>query len=170
MFFLFHRYWIKLFPVHFDVDDRLHSMIRQFSAQLDQEGQTEWARWLDLSEIPSYDWLRNNSIKEGDGCSSRPYRKVSLIFNHLEPDELAHLVTYLDHKIMRRITVNKIGYQIEFIIYTNKKNPLLIIHQCQHHLYHVSAYLSSSTRKCFTLLILFTYIHPRTFDTHTRTI
>lgn len=102
---LFHRYWIKLFPIHFDVDDRLHSMIRQFSAQLDQEGQTEWARWLDLSEIPSYDWLRNNSVKEGDGCSSRPYRKVSLIFNHLEPDELAHHVTYLEHKIMRRITV-----------------------------------------------------------------
>lgn len=91
------------------MDDRLHSIVRQFAAQLEQECQTEWARWLDLSEIPSYDWLRNNSIKDnegGSGSSSRPYRKVSLIFNHLEPDELAHHVTYLEHKIMRRITVS----------------------------------------------------------------
>lgn len=97
------RYWIKKFPLHFDVDDRLHDIMETFTIQLEAEGYLEWSQWLDLSNIPSYDWLRNHSVKESE--ASRPYRKVSLIFNHLEPDELAHHVTYLEHKIMRRITV-----------------------------------------------------------------
>ncbi|ODN00623.1 Ras guanyl-releasing protein 3 [Orchesella cincta] len=92
-----------MFPLHFDVDDQLNKIVRKFSAQLEGEGRLEWANWLDLSEIPSYDWLRNNSVSK-EPEAPRPNRKVSLIFNHLEPHELAHHVTYLEHKIMRRIT------------------------------------------------------------------
>ncbi|OXA42819.1 RAS guanyl-releasing protein 1 [Folsomia candida] len=41
-------------------------------------------------------------MREVEGA--RPSRKVSLVFNHLEPNELALHLTFLEHKIIRRIT------------------------------------------------------------------
>ena len=33
-------------------------------------------------------------------------RKISLVFDHLEASELADHITFLEHKVMRRITVS----------------------------------------------------------------
>lgn len=38
--------------------------------------------------------------------SRKHSRKVSLVFNHLEPDELAEQLTYLEFKAFRRIHVS----------------------------------------------------------------
>ncbi|KAH3851905.1 hypothetical protein DPMN_094392 [Dreissena polymorpha] len=38
--------------------------------------------------------------------SMRHNRKVSLVFNHLEPEELADHLTYLEYRAFRRINVS----------------------------------------------------------------
>ncbi|KAK2706910.1 hypothetical protein QYM36_014817, partial [Artemia franciscana] len=45
--------------------------------------------------------VRNVSVRDP---SVRHSRKVSLVFNHLEPNELAEHLTFLEHRIMRRIS------------------------------------------------------------------
>lgn len=85
--------------MHFALDERLQESIASFRGRL--EGAE--AAHLDLSTLPNYDWIRNVSMKDADG--TRPSRKVSLVFNHLEPNELALHLTFLEHKIIRRITV-----------------------------------------------------------------
>ena len=52
---------------------------------------------------PSYDWMRNMSVRSS---AMRHNRKVSLVFNHLEPMELAEHLTYLEYKAFRRINVS----------------------------------------------------------------
>lgn len=100
----FGRYWIVNFPLHFGVDTKLNMTLNQFRSSLECDKENGGSQLLDLSGIPSYDWIRNVSFREPD--ASRPSRKVSLVFNHLEPDELALHLTFLEHKIMRRITVS----------------------------------------------------------------
>jgi len=100
----FDRYWIVNFPLHFGVDMNLNETLNQFRNSLERDQEQAGSQLLDLSEISSYDWIRNVSYREPD--ATRPSRKVSLVFNHLEPDELALHLTFLEHKIMRRITVS----------------------------------------------------------------
>ena len=52
---------------------------------------------------PSYDWVRNMSVKS---AASRHSSKVSLVFNNLQPQALAEILTYLEYKAFRRITVS----------------------------------------------------------------
>ena len=52
---------------------------------------------------PSYDWMRSISVRNP---SMRHNRKVSLVFNHLEPEELADHLTYLEYRAFRRINVS----------------------------------------------------------------
>jgi len=93
------------FPLHFDVDSKAKEIVQEFGTRLEQQGEiASEENLLNLSQIPSYEWIRNVSVREPE--SSRPSRKVSLVFNHLEPDELAHHLTFLEHKIIRRITVS----------------------------------------------------------------
>ena len=55
---------------------------------------------------PSYDWVRNMSVKS---AASRHSSKVSLVFNNLQPQALAEILTYLEYKAFRRITVSTQG-------------------------------------------------------------
>lgn len=62
-----------------------------------------WARWPDFLffHSPSYDWMRRvtqrkKASKKGKAC---------LLFDHLEPIELAEHLTFLEHKSFRRISV-----------------------------------------------------------------
>jgi hypothetical protein len=70
------------------------------------------AQLVDLSQVPSYDWMRhvsirNNSLVEQQASLNKQNScKVSLVFNHLEPMQLAEHITYLEHKVIRRITVS----------------------------------------------------------------
>lgn len=49
---------------------------------------------------PTFDWMRRISVRPG-----KHNRKVSLVFNHLEPMELAEHLSYLEYKAFRRINV-----------------------------------------------------------------
>ncbi|XP_046564912.1 ras guanyl-releasing protein 3-like isoform X1 [Haliotis rubra] len=94
------RYWIRHFPVHFDLDARLVKAVEQLGCLLQSEGNVQLKELIDLSKVPSYDWMRNMSVRQP---SRKHSRKVSLVFNHLEPDELAEQLTYLEFKAFRRI-------------------------------------------------------------------
>lgn len=94
------RYWIVNFPVHFDLDGRLTAVIQNLAAVLQSEGNSQLKDLIDLSTVPSYDWMRNMSVRNP---GSKHSRKVSLVFNHLEPAELAAQLTYLEYKAFRRI-------------------------------------------------------------------
>ena len=55
----------------------------------------------------------------------RHNRKVSLVFNHLEPEELADHLTYLEYRAFRRINVSRrmilgiVANTLNNIIYNN---------------------------------------------------
>lgn len=105
------RYWIRQFPVHFDLDVKLSGLMKDWQRSLGADGSnfTELAVLIDLGCLPSYDWIRNISVRD---TTVKHCRKVSLVFNHLEPSDLAKHLTYLEHRIMRRISVsNSIIYQ-----------------------------------------------------------
>ena len=58
---------------------------------------------------PSYDWVRNMSVKS---AASRHSSKVSLVFNNLQPQALAEILTFLEYKAFRRITVSTQGGRV----------------------------------------------------------
>lgn len=100
------RYWILQFPMHFDMENGLAGALREFQSALTPTS----AELVDLSQVPSYDWMRHVSVRNSSfverqtSMSKQHSRKVSLVFNHLEPMQLAEHITYLEHKVIRRIT------------------------------------------------------------------
>ena len=54
---------------------------------------------------PPCDWMNKLSIRNTAGKHTR---KVSLVFNHLEPAELAAQLTYLEFKALHRIQVSDV--------------------------------------------------------------
>ncbi|KAG9344601.1 hypothetical protein JZ751_011273 [Albula glossodonta] len=76
---LMHRwYWIVEFPAEFNLDLGL----------------------IRLTEDPSYDWMRKLTQRK-----KQPKKgKASLLFDHLEPIELAEHLTFLEYKSFRRIS------------------------------------------------------------------
>jgi len=97
--------------MHFDMENGLAGALREFQSALTPTS----AELVDLSQVPSYDWMRhvsvrNNSFVERQASMNKQHsRKVSLVFNHLEPMQLAEHITYLEHKVIRRITVSFFG-------------------------------------------------------------
>ncbi|XP_021923618.1 ras guanyl-releasing protein 3-like isoform X2 [Zootermopsis nevadensis] len=100
------RYWILQFPMHFDIENGLAGTLETFQSLLTPTS----AELVDLSQVPSYDWMRhasirNSSLAEKQASLNKEHScKVSLVFNHLEPMQLAEHITYLEHKVIRRIT------------------------------------------------------------------
>ncbi|XP_057200463.1 ras guanyl-releasing protein 3 [Triplophysa rosa] len=94
------RYWIAEFPAEFDLDMGLIRLTEEFRDAAAQLGGDEHIKLLDISTIPSYDWMRKltqrkKQVKKG---------KASLLFDHLEPIELAEHLTFLEYKSIRRIS------------------------------------------------------------------
>ncbi|XP_046711898.1 ras guanyl-releasing protein 3 isoform X2 [Silurus meridionalis] len=94
------RYWIVEFPAEFDLDLGLIRLTEEFRDVAAQLGCDQHLRLLDISTIPSYDWMRKltqrkKQVKKG---------KASLLFDHLEPMELAEHLTFLEYKSIRRIS------------------------------------------------------------------
>uniref|UniRef100_A0A4W4FJW0 RAS guanyl releasing protein 3 (calcium and DAG-regulated) n=1 Tax=Electrophorus electricus TaxID=8005 RepID=A0A4W4FJW0_ELEEL len=94
------RYWIVEFPAEFDLDLGLIRLTEEFRDAAAQLGCDTHLKLLDISTIPSYDWMRKltqrkKQVKKG---------KASLLFDHLEPIELAEHLTFLEYKSIRRIS------------------------------------------------------------------
>eukprot|EP00057_Strongylocentrotus_purpuratus_P020825 XP_011675299.1 PREDICTED: ras guanyl-releasing protein 3 isoform X4 [Strongylocentrotus purpuratus] len=94
------KFWINNFPMHFDLDKGLAGVMSQLQKIIQSEGNTQLKQVVDISNVPSYDWMRVISVRNP---SVRTNRKVSLVFNHLEPKELADHLTFLEYKIFRRL-------------------------------------------------------------------
>lgn len=60
-------------------------------------------------DMPSYDWMRKVTVKNGEGGSSslrtESQSKVTLVFQNLSPEDLAKHLSYLDYKACRRLSV-----------------------------------------------------------------
>ncbi|XP_064622247.1 ras guanyl-releasing protein 3-like isoform X2 [Lineus longissimus] len=94
-------YWISKFPVHFDMDARLTASVNKLSEIMESEGNTDMREMIDISRVPNFDWMRNMSVRNP---ANRLAQKQSLVFNQLQPDELAEQLTFLEYKAFRRIT------------------------------------------------------------------
>ncbi|GLH03754.1 Guanine nucleotide-releasing factor 2 [Gryllus bimaculatus] len=95
------RYWIRTFPMHFDLERGLAQALRDFQTTLPPHE----AQRLDLSQVPSYEWMRHVSVRAGAGSAAR---KVSLVFNNLQPLQLAEHLTFLEHKVLRRVAFTEV--------------------------------------------------------------
>nr|XP_033794487.1 ras guanyl-releasing protein 3 isoform X2 [Geotrypetes seraphini] len=115
----FMRYWIMEFPAEFNLDLGLIRLTEEFREVASELGYEEHINLIDISSIPSYDWMRKvtqrkKTFKKG---------KVCLLFDHLEPIELAEHLTFLEHKAFRRISFT--DYQSYVIHGCLEDNPTL---------------------------------------------
>uniref|UniRef100_A0A8C5WIX5 RAS guanyl-releasing protein 1 n=1 Tax=Leptobrachium leishanense TaxID=445787 RepID=A0A8C5WIX5_9ANUR len=98
----FIRYWITELWVMFKVDSKLTQTMEEFQDLVKADGEESHWRLLDTAQINSRDWSRKLTQRIKANCSKK--RKVSLLFDHLEPQELAEHLTYLEFKSFRRIS------------------------------------------------------------------
>ncbi|XP_044071062.1 ras guanyl-releasing protein 3 isoform X2 [Siniperca chuatsi] len=94
------RYWIVTFPAEFNLDLGLIRITEEFRDVAAQLGCEEHFKLLDISTIPSYDWMRKLTQRKKQAKKG----KASLLFDHLEPMELAEHLTFLEFKSIRRIS------------------------------------------------------------------
>ncbi|KAG7214396.1 hypothetical protein INR49_023107 [Caranx melampygus] len=94
------RYWIVTFPAEFNLDLGLIQITEQFRDVAAQLGCEEHFKLIDISTIPSYDWMRKLTQRKKQAKKG----KASLLFDHLEPMELAEHLTFLEFKSIRRIS------------------------------------------------------------------
>ncbi|MGH0153155.1 UNVERIFIED_CONTAM: hypothetical protein FKN15_043390 [Acipenser sinensis] len=94
------RYWIVEFPAEFNLDLGLIHLTEEFRELAAQLGYDEHIKLIDISSIPSYDWMRRVTQRKKQSKKG----KASLLFDHLEPMELAEHLTFLEYKSFRRIS------------------------------------------------------------------
>uniref|UniRef100_A0A8C6UQ88 RAS guanyl releasing protein 3 (calcium and DAG-regulated) n=1 Tax=Neogobius melanostomus TaxID=47308 RepID=A0A8C6UQ88_9GOBI len=90
---VYQRYWILTFPAEFNLDLGLIRITEEFRESVLRLGSEEHHALLDISSM----WVckKNGTLKKG---------KASLLFDHLEPMELAEHLTFLELKALRRIS------------------------------------------------------------------
>ncbi|KAM4804242.1 ras guanyl-releasing protein 3 isoform X3 [Urocitellus parryii] len=115
----FMRYWILKFPAEFNLDLGLIRMTEEFREVASQLGYEKHISLIDISSIPSYDWMRR--VTQRKKVSKKG--KACLLFDHLEPVELAEHLTFLEHKSFRRISFT--DYQSYVIHGCLENNPTL---------------------------------------------
>ncbi|XP_070398349.1 ras guanyl-releasing protein 3 isoform X2 [Nothobranchius furzeri] len=96
------RFWIMTFPAEFNLDLGLIRITEEFREVAAQLGCEEHFKLIDISTIPSYDWMRKLTQRKKQAKKG----KASLLFDHLEPMELAEHLTFLEFKSIRRISFN----------------------------------------------------------------
>ncbi|KAM7297395.1 ras guanyl-releasing protein 3 [Ixodes scapularis] len=95
------RYWVQKFPLHFEASE-MKQVLCLLQNRLCEEGHDALSDLVDPSRLPNFkDWTRCVSVRHP---LTKHTRKVSLVFDHLEARELADHLTYIEHKVMRRIT------------------------------------------------------------------
>ncbi|XP_075720547.1 ras guanyl-releasing protein 3 isoform X1 [Rhinoderma darwinii] len=113
------RYWILEFPAEFNLDLGLIQLTEEFRDLASQLGYEEHINLIDISSIPSYDWMRRVTQRKKTSKKG----KVCLLFDHLEPVELAEHLTFLEYKAFRRIAFT--DYQSYVIHGSLVDNPTL---------------------------------------------
>ncbi|XP_078262510.1 RAS guanyl-releasing protein 1-like isoform X2 [Rhinoraja longicauda] len=117
----FIRYWIIEFWIMFKIDKSLTETMEHFQELVRKKGEESHSQCIDTSQISAYEWSRKITQRIKTNCSKK--RKVSLLFDHLEPEELAEHLTYLEFKSFRRISFT--DYQNYILTGCVKDNPTM---------------------------------------------
>ncbi|XP_053128043.1 RAS guanyl-releasing protein 1 isoform X2 [Hemicordylus capensis] len=115
------RYWMTEFWVMFKTDSSLTNTVEEFQELMRANGEELHSRLIDTSQINARDWSRK--ITQRIKSNSSKKRKVSLLFDHLEPEELSDHLTYLEFKSFRRISFP--DYQNYIMNGCVKENPTM---------------------------------------------
>ncbi|KAF7201953.1 transcript variant X1 [Nothobranchius furzeri] len=96
------RHWIQEFWIMFRLPHSLSDSLEEFRELLREHGQEDLCSLLETKWINERErsWKASQKIK----ANYSKKRKVSLLFDHLEPDELAEHLTYLEFKSFCRIS------------------------------------------------------------------
>uniref|UniRef100_A0A670ILX1 RAS guanyl-releasing protein 1 n=1 Tax=Podarcis muralis TaxID=64176 RepID=A0A670ILX1_PODMU len=116
-----HLYWIREFWVMFKTDSNLTNAMEEFQELVRVNGEELHCRLIDTSQINAREWSRK--ITQRIKSNSSKKRKVSLLFDHLEPEELSDHLTYLEFKSFRRISLP--DYQNYIMNGCVKDNPTM---------------------------------------------
>ncbi|XP_072842403.2 RAS guanyl-releasing protein 1 isoform X1 [Pogona vitticeps] len=115
------RYWIREFWMMFKTDSSLTNTMEEFQELVKANGEELHCRLIDTSQINARDWSRKITQRVKSNSSKK--RKVSLLFDHLEPEELSDHLTYLEFKSFRRISFS--DYQNYIMNGCVKDNPTM---------------------------------------------
>ncbi|KAI6068088.1 RAS guanyl-releasing protein 1 isoform X1 [Aix galericulata] len=118
---LYPLYWITEFWVMFKMDSKLSATMEEFQELVKANGEELHCRLIDTTQINSRDWSRKLTQRVKANTSKK--RKVSLLFDHLEPEELSDHLTYLEFKSFRRISFS--DYQNYIVNSCVKENPTM---------------------------------------------
>ncbi|XP_058912947.1 RAS guanyl-releasing protein 1 isoform X2 [Kogia breviceps] len=117
----FVRYWITEFWIMFKMDASLASTMEEFQELVKANGEELHCCLIDTTQINARDWSRKLTQRIKSNTSKK--RKVSLLFDHLEPEELSEHLTYLEFKSFRRISFS--DYQNYLVNSCVKENPTM---------------------------------------------
>uniref|UniRef100_A0A674NZB8 RAS guanyl releasing protein 1 n=1 Tax=Takifugu rubripes TaxID=31033 RepID=A0A674NZB8_TAKRU len=95
-------HWIREFWMMFRLHHSLSDSLEEFREMIREQGQEHLCTLLETKWINERDWSWKASQKIIPNPSKK--RKVSLLFDHLEPIELAEHLTYLEFKSFCRIS------------------------------------------------------------------
>ncbi|XP_072220940.1 RAS guanyl-releasing protein 1-like isoform X2 [Leuresthes tenuis] len=98
----FIRHWIQEFWMMFRLHHSLSDSLDEFRDMIREQGQEHLCSLLETKWINERDWSWKASQRIKANYSKK--RKVSLLFDHLEPIELAEHLTYLEFKSFCRIS------------------------------------------------------------------
>ncbi|MBZ3878416.1 RAS guanyl-releasing protein 1 [Sciurus carolinensis] len=115
------RYWITEFWIMFKMDASLTNTMEEFQELVKANGEEIHCRLIDTTQINARDWSRKLTQRIKSNTSKK--RKVSLLFDHLEPEELSEHLTYLEFKSFRRISFS--DYQNYLVNSCVKENPTM---------------------------------------------
>ncbi|NP_001087119.1 RAS guanyl-releasing protein 2-B [Xenopus laevis] len=96
----FVRFWISEFPAEFDLNPELGEQIRDLKRALENKGNRRESSLIDIESVPSYGWKRQVTQR---GPGGGRVRKTSLLFDHLDPAELAEHLTHLEFHSFSKI-------------------------------------------------------------------
>eukprot|EP00062_Callorhinchus_milii_P024594 gi/632984690/ref/XP_007909266.1/ PREDICTED: RAS guanyl-releasing protein 4 [Callorhinchus milii] len=116
----FIRYWITHYPAVFTMDSDLELVMLRFLEFVRREGTEAHSQLIDTSNIHLQQWTRRLSLLE---TPNNKKRKVSLLFDHLEPGELAEHLSFLEFKAFSRISY--LDYRNYVVCGSVRENPAL---------------------------------------------
>ncbi|EPY75394.1 RAS guanyl-releasing protein 1 isoform b [Camelus ferus] len=105
----------------FKMDASLANTMEEFQELVKANGEELHCRLIDTTQINARDWSRKLTQRIKSNTSKK--RKVSLLFDHLEPEELSEHLTYLEFKSFRRISFS--DYQNYLVNSCVKENPTM---------------------------------------------
>ncbi|XP_069500429.1 RAS guanyl-releasing protein 4-like [Ambystoma mexicanum] len=98
----FVRFWITQFSEMFKLDSKLEEVMSNFRAVVKEEGGESQSQLIDTSNIIATEWTRKMTCQSTPNCNKK--RKVSLLFDHLEPTEMANHLSFLEFKSFCKIS------------------------------------------------------------------